>query len=84
MRINERKVSDITFTVHDEITDERFGARVCFGNYHVDLMSLDRIHFSYIEELENTVKLLTDMYNMAIEQRKLYYKIEEPYIVKEG
>lgn len=84
MRINERKVSDITFTVHDEVTDERFGAKINFGNYHFDLMSLDRIHFSHIEELENTVKLLTDMYNMAIEQRKLYYKVEEPHIMKEG
>jgi hypothetical protein len=84
MKINGRTASDITFTVYDEVTDKKFGGKVGFGGHYLDYTKPNQIHFSYIGELEETIKLLTDMYEMAIEQRRIHYRIEEPHVIKEN
>lgn len=83
MKINERIASDVTFTIYDDITDKKFGGKICFGGIS-DFRSPNQIHFSHIGELEETIKLLTDMHKLAIEQRKICYQTEEPHIIKEN
>ena len=68
MKINGQEMSMVQFVVRDHITNQKFGGAINFmyGN------SLpNRVEFSNLEELKDTIELLTKICNLAIEQRRV-------------
>lgn len=69
MKINNREVSDVRFITRDEVTDLEFGGRIDFRGEHPDYKTQTEIYFSHIQELEGVIKMLTNIYEMAMEHR---------------
>lgn len=85
MKINEQEMSIVQFVVRDHITNQKFGGAINFMGGNPDYPTLpDRVYFSYLEELEDTIELLTKIRELAIEQRRVYYEVKEPHIIKEN
>jgi hypothetical protein len=70
MKINKQTISNAGFVVCDEVTGQWFGGRIDFGGGNADYEDFpDQIYFPNIGELEDTINLLTDMYERAMKAR---------------
>jgi hypothetical protein len=76
MKINNYEVSDIKFIARDEVTNLKFGGRINFRGQDPNYETQTEIYFSHIGELEDVIKILTDMYEMAMEHRDKWTKEE--------
>ncbi len=76
MKINDYKMPDVNFVLCDEVTKKRFGGRIKYGfQNHMYPTLPDKIEFVCVEDLQDTIKLLTDIYEMAIEARSEYEQL---------
>jgi hypothetical protein len=76
-------MSMVQFVVRDHITNQKFGGAINFRGVNPNYPTLPyRVYFSYLEELEDTIELLTKIRELAREQRRIYYGVEDPHIIK--
>lgn len=70
MKINEHTIYNARFIAYDEVTGQECGGRIDFGGGNMDFKDFpDQIYFPNIRELEDTIKLLTDVYERAMKVR---------------
>ena len=68
MKLNDSSQPKIRFTFRDRITCQSYGGELNF--YGLEYENFPIIHFECEDELRNAIKLLTDMYDMAMNDRE--------------